>query len=144
MLGFVFGTLCLVGFVGVLRHRGLGRFGHHGRRFGRSGLYRLFQELDTSPGQEKAIRGAVLELRRSLGELRPRFDAARSQVANALRGDSFDALGVEASLEGQTRELGRAGSALTATLAKVHEALDPDQRRRLARFVEMGPAYACL
>jgi Spy/CpxP family protein refolding chaperone len=147
MFGFVFGTLCLVAFFSVLRHRGWGHHGCHGRGFGRHGrfgLYRAFQELDTSPGQEKAIRAAVGELRQSLVELRPQLDAARSQVAGALRGDRFDAASVEASLERHTADLARHGAALSNALGKVHEALDPDQRRRLARLIETGPGYPCV
>jgi uncharacterized membrane protein len=150
MFGFVIGTLCLVAFVSVFRHRGYGRYGHagcHGRGFGRRshyGLYRAFQELDTSPGQEKAIRAAVGELRQSFGELRPQVDAARSQVAGALRGDRFDGATLQASLERHAAELARHGAALSIALGKVHEALDPDQRRRLARLVETAPGYPCV
>ncbi len=147
MFGFVFGTLCLVAFVSVLRHRGWGHHGCNGRGFGRHGrfgMYRAFQELDTSPGQEKAIRAALGELRQSLAELRPQFDAARGQVAGALRGDRFDGATLESSLERHTAELARHGAALSSALGKVHEALDPDQRRRLARLIETGPGYFCM
>jgi heavy-metal resistance protein len=146
MLGIIIGTLCLVGFVAVWRRRGwrgYAHFGHHRRRFGRSGLYRLFQELDTSPGQEKAIRSAIGQLRGSLGDLRPNLDAARGQLASAVRDERFDASTLQAALENQTRELGAALAALAESLGKVHEALDPDQRRRLARFIEVGPGYSC-
>ncbi len=146
MFGFVVGTLCLVGFVSVWRHRGFGR-GRHGRHFGHFGrgrffgLYRVFQELDTSPGQEKAIRAAVAELREQMGELRPQVNQARQRVASALLDEHFDGASLEANLQRQSLELGRFGAAVTAALGKIHEALDPDQRRRLARVVESGPGY---
>jgi len=158
MFGFVFGTLCLVGFVSVLRRRGWRRYGgcggghfggRHfgGRHFGhRAGwaMYRAFEALDTSPGQEKAIRGALSELRRELFELRPELHAARSQVAQALGSERFDAPELEASFERQLTSLGRIGPVLSRTLGQIHEALDPDQRRRLARFIELGPGYCAV
>lgn len=150
MFGFVVGTLCLVGFVSVYRRRGWGRHGFHGYhagrhgRFGRRGgwaLYRAFEELDTSPGQEKAIRGALGELKSSFDELRPELRAVRSQVAQTLTAESFDGPEFEASLDRQVQALGRVRPVVAHTLGRIHEALDPDQRRRLARFLEAGPGY---
>jgi Spy/CpxP family protein refolding chaperone len=155
MFGFFVGTLCAIGFVAVLRRRswgGYGRWGHHHRhgwghhgpgRWGGFGLYGLFHRLDTSPGQEKAIRAAVEELRESLSAFTPELRASRSEVANALRGEVFDARALEGALDGHMVELRSLGSAVATTMAKVHEALDPDQRRRLARMIESGP-HACL
>jgi Spy/CpxP family protein refolding chaperone len=146
MFGFIVGIACLVAFFAVLRRRRGWRYGGcHGRHFGRGGrfgMYRVLEELDTSPGQEKAIRAAVQDLRGSLRELRPGLEEARRQVANALRGEPFDTGTLEASLQGQTRELGKLSSAIAVTLGKVHEALDPDQRRRLARWIELGPGLS--
>jgi len=153
MFGFVFGTLCLVGFVGVLRRRGWRRYGCHAgghiggghfRRRGGWAIYRAFEVLDTSPGQEKAIRGALSELRRELSELRPELGAARSHVAQTLASDRFDAPELEASFERQLASLGRVGPVLSRALGQIHEALDPDQRRRLARFIELGPGYCAV
>jgi hypothetical protein len=145
MFGFVIGALCLLGFIAVLRRRrGFGRHGCHGRHFGRHGrfgLYRVLEELDTSPGQEKAIRAAVAELRGSLGELRPGVDETRRQLATSVRGEQFDGASLEAALEGQVRELGKAARGVAASLGKVHDALDADQRRRLARLIELGPGW---
>jgi len=145
MFGFVIGALCLLGFYAVLRRRrGFGHAGCHGRHFGRRGrfgLYRVLEELDTSPGQEKAIRAAVAHLRGSLGELRPGLDEARRQLATSVRGEQLDGTALEAALEGQARELGKAARIVAASLGKVHDALDADQRRRLARLIEVGPGW---
>jgi uncharacterized membrane protein len=163
MFGLVFGVLCLIGFVSVLRRRGWRRYGYgygwHGHawhgpgwhaRGGRGGpgwrnggwmMYRAFEALDTSPGQEKAIRGALTELRESLTELRPEVRATRAEVAQSLATESFDAAGVETLVERQLDSLRRVGPALSRALGQIHEALDPDQRRRLARFLELGPGY---
>ena len=81
MFGIFFGIVCVVAFIAVWRGR-FGRSCHrygYGRRFGGRGftrggyfgLYRLFEELDTSPGQEKAIRSALGELGGTFAALRP-------------------------------------------------------------------------
>jgi hypothetical protein len=147
MFGIFFGILCLAAFVAVWRGRfGRGCYGGRfgGRRFGRHrfargasfGLYRLFEELDTSPGQEKAIRSALGELRDSVASFRPRLKETRHDLAAALANDAFDAAAVERALEGPLAEVSGSRGVLIATLAKIHDALDADQRRRLARFVE--------
>ncbi|MEY2932009.1 MAG: hypothetical protein RL033_2758 [Pseudomonadota bacterium] len=157
MFGFVIGTVCLVAFFGVLRRRHWRRHGwyaggygggyggcHGGGRFahGRGGLtYRAFQALDTSPGQEKAIRSALVELRSSFAELRPELGATRSQLAQTIGAEQFDAAAFEATLERQAASVGRMAPVASRALAQIHDALDPDQRRRLARLLENGPGY---
>jgi hypothetical protein len=152
MLGIFLGTLCLVGFIAVWRRR-FGRGCFHGDGFGRGrhfgrrrhfGMYRLFEELDTSPGQEKAIRGAVAELRGTLGGLRPTLTEARSGVAAAIASETFDGAAVERTIDTQIGELSRLGPSLSLAVGKIHEALDSDQRRRLARLIgslPYGPAF---
>ena len=44
----------------------------------------MFEELDTSPGQEKAIRGALAELRGAFAALRPQLVETRQSLAAAL------------------------------------------------------------
>ena len=165
MFGFVFGALCLFGFVRVLRRRGWRRYGYgwhghhwrggpgwHGRglqggpgwRGGGWLMYRAFEALDTSPGQEKAIRGAVTELREALSELRPEVYATRAELAQSLAAENFAAAGVEATVERQLDSFRRVGPLLSRALGQIHEALDPDQRRRLARFLELGPGYGAV
>lgn len=149
MFGIFFGVLCLIALVAVWRGRfrggcygghgyGYGRHFGGGRRFGRRhfGLYRLFEELDTSPGQEKAIRSALDELGSSLATLRPRLKETRHDVASAFATDDFDPAAVERALEAPLQDVAERRGALVAAIARIHEALDADQRRRLARFVE--------
>jgi uncharacterized membrane protein len=164
MFGFVFGTLCLAGFVGVLRHRGwhrrhwarygygpgyYGGYGHGcgGGRLSHFGpgagamFYRAFAELDTSPGQEKAIRSALGDLRDSLFELRSDLRGVRGDVARSIAAEQFDQPELEAALERHAASIGRIRPVFAGVLARIHEVLDPDQRRRLARMVESGPGY---
>ena len=81
MIGFIFGTICLVLLINSMRWRyaGHGPWGYGFHRFGHShgppwrGRFRhgfarhLMARLDTTPGQEKAIRQALETLRSRLG-----------------------------------------------------------------------------
>jgi Spy/CpxP family protein refolding chaperone len=147
MFGFVVGIVCLIAFIGVWRGR-FSRGGrrhyhcHRGRHFGRGryfGLYRLFEELDTSPGQEKAIRSALTELRTSVTALRPQLHETRSLVSSAFSSEAFDGGALERSLDAHVSEASRLTRALVVAVGKTYEALDPDQRRRVARFVDALP-----
>lgn len=151
MFGFIIGTLCLIAFFSVLRRRRWRRFAGHGycghRRFGYGPsrlTYHAFEVLDTSPGQEKAIRAALGELRKSLAELRPELEATRTQLAQTLGGEQFDAAGFEAAIEHQATSLGRMAPVTSRALGQIHDALDPDQRRRLARLIQNGPGYCAV
>jgi uncharacterized membrane protein len=173
MFGFVFGTLCLIGFTRVAFghrycHRGFHRrFGHrhgcgeHGGYYsdghcggsgrwghghwgrGRWGsdraLYYAFERLNTSPGQEKAIRGALQDLRDSLGALRPAVQSLRQDIASVFKEETFTAAQAENILHSRDPELGQARAALALTISRIHEALDPDQRERVARWAAEGP-----
>ena len=161
MFGFVFGTLCLLGFIAVWRRRGWfghgygpgcgpGRgfgYGGYGGRFGgrqRLGLYRVFEELDTSPGQEKAIRGALGELRGAFAALRPQLADARQSLAAALTSEPFDVAALERSFQDRLVDASNVSPALVTAVAKIHDALDADQRKRLARLVDALPyGHAC-
>ena len=80
MFGFIIGTLSLIGLVKVLRHgRGWGHGWHGGGYGGRRNwmLRRLFQRLDTTPGQEKVITEAFEELQEKARGIREQFMNAR-------------------------------------------------------------------
>lgn len=148
MFGFVFGALCLGGLFMVLKHHrhgyyhgyrhGFGR-GCHGRRFGRWGLYRALEHLDTTPGQEKVIVGALDELRDDASDLRSKFAESRKTVGTALRGETLDEAALEALVAQHTSEFAAFGARAISALGKIHETLDPEQRKRLARLIESGP-----
>lgn len=159
MLGFVFGTLCLIGFVKVaFGRRGWHRHGCHGGygwhrhgwrhgghgpgRFG-GGLYWILERLDTSPGQEKAIKAALSDLYAQMSQLRPNLRNLRSDLAAAFSKDGFVPADVTSAFSQREADLGEAQGALATALSKIHEALDPDQRQKLARLLDSGPAWAC-
>jgi uncharacterized membrane protein len=175
MFGFVFGTLCLIGFTRVafghrFCHRGFQRrFGYHGcgeygypagghcggpgfsthgpwghGPWGRErALYFAFERLNTSPGQEKAIRSALQDLRESLSSLRPSVQSLRQDIASGFKEESFTAAQAENILHSRDPELGQARAAIALTISRVHEALDPDQRARVARWAAEGPRAWC-
>jgi Spy/CpxP family protein refolding chaperone len=150
MFGFLFGAACLGGLFAMLFHRnhhryhhggcGRGYGGHHFHR-GRHFLHAAFERLDTTPGQEKAIVAALDELRDSARATRGKVMASRGEVAAALREDRFEPERVRAVLARNQEELVTLGDNGTQALGKIHEALDSEQRKRLARWLESGPGF---
>ena len=149
MFGFFIGGASLVGLIWVLRG---GRHGHHhghhhGRHHHRRGGFRgrwmnaIFERLDTSPGQEKAIRAALDEIMARGRELRDDTHALRRAAADTLKNPVFDASALDDGLARQTVAVAELQKALVAGLATLHETLDDDQRRRLADFAMRGPRH---
>ncbi|MBK6513011.1 MAG: periplasmic heavy metal sensor [Polyangiaceae bacterium] len=139
MFGFLFGTACLVGLIVMIKRARHGRWGHgyHGRGFGRRGmLNRLFYRLETSPSQEKAIMSAFQEVELAVGALRPELEATRADVASVLKEETFDEGRLGAAFARHDEAFRRVQTAIGGALAKVHGALDREQRERLATLVE--------
>src|SRR4051795_13388010 len=95
MLGFIFGTVCLIGLVKVIKHgRRWGGGGWSGGRYGdgprRWMLRRLFQRLDTTPGQEKVISEAFDELQEKFRGVREEMLKGRGVYAKPPRAEAFD------------------------------------------------------
>ncbi len=110
-----------------------------GRRRGLDGfLYAAFRRLDTGPGQEKAIRGAVTEAADALHALRRELRDVRSPAADALRNDVFDGPALEGAFEGQRARLENAQIAFQDALRTMHENLDDTQRADLVRWLDRG------
>jgi Spy/CpxP family protein refolding chaperone len=115
--------------------------GHHGGFGGfrrKAMLWEAFRRLDTSPGQEKALRAIIDGLRDRRREIRDDLNQARVDVARALRGDQWDesALGeAVARVEAATTQI---RTTMIDALAKTHEILDDKQRNKLADLIEQG------
>lgn len=168
MIGFLIGTVCLIGLLKVVRH-GRGYGGCHGGGYGRHGGYgggqeggrgwrrggwgeggsfgprmflrSIFERLDTTPGQEKVIIAAMEELKDTARSIKSEAREARTDFAKAMRGESFDEValgGATARVEGAVDSLRKAG---ISAFAKVHEALDDRQRQKLADIMESGPGF---
>jgi Heavy-metal resistance len=169
MLVFLIGTACLIGLIKVLRggwcrgyghggscggggwgyrgHDGWG--GHHHGGWDRGGadwdrggpfwMRGLFQRLGTSPAQEKVIREAVDEARRSAGSLRDEGRQTRGDVAKAVRSPSLDETVLGELFARHDAHLETMRKDMVGVLGKVHAVLDDRQREILAEIIERGP-----
>lgn len=164
MFGFVFGTFCLLALIFVLKselrkkkggwhhHHGQGHHGFFGKGFGRCsksgesfGIGRnpfirgLFQELDTTPGQEKAIKGALDEFFGTVKSTKKGLFESRGQLADVFRSESFDETSMSVVVERPDEALDKVRTAFVDGIAKIYSALDPKQRARVADWLEKGP-----
>ncbi len=139
MFGIIVGTLSLIGLIKVARW---GRSGHHGWEGGprRWMMRRLFQHLDTTPGQEKVIASASENAERVMWQAREQFFRARSSYAKAVRSETFDSAAVNEAFDAQQASVDEVKKAVREGLQAVHEALSPEQRNRLGDLIEFGPS----
>ncbi len=143
MFGFIFGTACLAGLLFTLRR---GRWQHHhggrgGRWSWRGRMRWLFERLDTSPGQEKVLVQAADDLTEAFEKLRDEMSAARASMARSLRGESFDAASLREMDARHDELIDNLRKTVRTSMSKIHEALDPKQRRELADLIEHGWGY---
>lgn len=153
MFGFIFGIACLIGLKKVLHGRSRGC--HHGRhgsrmhrrwrrgrygpgRWWRGKFWDLLDDLDTSPGQEKVIRAEVSKLWELAHGTRRAWRHSGGDMARAMRGESFDEAALGAAFTAQETSLNEMRQAVKEAMARIHEALDPEQRERLAEIFESG------
>jgi Spy/CpxP family protein refolding chaperone len=161
MLGFIFGTVCLIGLVKVLRrgrgwhgrwgYGGYGGCGHHGS-YGATGyggyggyggprrwfLRSLFERLETTPGQEKAILAALDELRENRRVVRDEAQQTRADLARAVASGLIDDATLEETFARHDRLLAQLRVSFVEALKKVTEALDERQRRQVGDLLEGG------
>ena len=139
MFGFIVGTLSLIGLIKVARW---GRYGHGGRNGGprRWMMRRLFQHLDTTPGQEKVIASAAENAERVMYQAREQFFRARGAYGKAVRGETFDSAAVNEAFDAQQASVDEVKKAVREGMQQIHEALSPEQRNRLGDLIEFGPS----
>ena len=146
MLGFIIGTVCLIGLVKVLRRgRGWhGQWGHASYGYGngyqggrrRWFLRRIFERLDTTPGQEKAIVGALDELRENRRVLREEAQQTREELARVVAGGLVDDAALEETFARHDRLLAQLRVSFVEALKKATEALDERQRKQVADLLQ--------
>ena len=143
MLGFIFGTVCLVALVKVVkggRRWGQGGWGDHsGAR--RWMLRRLFQRLDTTTGQEKVITEAFDEVYEKTRAVREELFRARGTFARSVRGEAFDTESVRDQFDKQQTAMDELKKTVLAGMQKIHEALTPEQRAVAGDLIEFGPRH---
>lgn len=143
MFGFILGTVCLVALVKVVR--GGGRWGHRGWGGGEGGgprrwmLRRLFERLDTTPGQEKVITEAFDELQEKFRAVKDEMLKGRAVYGKATRGEAFDTESVREQFERQQGTVEDLKKVVLASMQKIHEALTPEQRAVAGDLIEFGP-----
>jgi len=147
MFGFLFGTACLIGLVAVIARGRRGyRFGRHwhhrhGHGYGygpRAALHGLLERLDTAPGQEKVILGAVDEFVDRARDSGRDIRETRRDIANAVRGERVDEARLAEVFGRHDAAIDKLRAASVDALRKVHEALDERQRKVLGDLLDSG------
>lgn len=138
MFGFLVGGLSLLGLFKLNRFQRYHANGGHRKWMFR----RLFQFLDTTPGQEKVIAQAAEEIEKAARSARDTFFQSRQAVAGAVKGEHFDSAAVDGAFEKQQAAVDEVKKAVKAGLASIHEALSPEQRAKAAELLEYGPRAA--
>ena len=145
MFGFVFGTACLIGLVMVVRRArygyGFRRYhrGHHRHGWGpRAALHGVLERLDTGPGQEKVIVGAVDEFVDRARETGREVRETRREIADAVRGERVDEARLNEVFGKHDAAIDKLRAASVDALRKVHETLDDRQRKLLGDLLDSG------
>lgn len=123
------------------RHRGEERSEGWGGERSTFWLRGLFGRLDTTPGQEKVIRQAAQEIFAASAPLKGELEETRRDLAKSLRTGTVDAVAMGELFARHDEKLRDARTAFVGALAKVSEALDEDQRKRLADLIDREGGY---
>ncbi len=129
------------------RHEHGGFAGEHDRGFRDGGgpgfwLRGLFRRLDTTPGQEKVLRQAAQDVMNAVGPLKGEMQDSRRDIAQALRSGTVDEVAMGELFARHDEKLREARKAFIGALASVSEALDEDQRKRLADFIDRNGGWS--
>ncbi len=111
---------------------------HRGPRYRRA-MWLLFERLDTTPGQEKVIREQVHLIYEQTQDLRASGLATGGDLAELMDQENIDSAAVNDVLGKGENELGELRRSVAEAMAKIHEVLDPEQRKRLAAWMRRGP-----
>lgn len=102
-------------------------------------LRQLSIRLGATPGQEKVIASAADEVFEAGRAAHEAMRGTKKDVADVFTGPAFDESLLGDVYGRQDDAIRSFRLALTGALAKVHEVLEPEQRRRLAELVARGP-----
>ena len=99
-------------------------------------LRRVFEELDTTPGQEKAIGRAVDRVVEAGRSFRSEIHDSLGDLPEALRADELDTAALDALFAQHDAALAAFRATASDALKEIHDALDEHQRARVADFIE--------
>ena len=168
MFGCIFGALCLVGLIAMLRRHHHGPWGGRcgGGRWGRGPgggwddgpgmgggpwgggrggfvrsqiLRQVSMRLRATPGQERVIAEAVDEVLQAGRSAHEAMRAGKKDIAEVFSGPAFDESLLGDVFSRQDDAIRNVRLAATGALARVHEVLEPEQRERLAELLARGP-----
>jgi hypothetical protein len=114
-----------------------------GRGFGRDYVIAtVLDRIGATPVQERTVRAAFEEFRAEAkraggGELKE----LRRDISSALRRPAFDEVLLGELFARHDRALEDVRRAFVGFMAKTHDALDEEQRARLADLIEKGPRF---
>lgn len=111
------------------------------RRRHNFGFHRILRRLETTPGQEQVIRTALSEFRRAVRQARDETQAARPELAELVRQDTFDETQLKSWLASRERSFGSLRPAAIESIRAVHGVLDAEQRGKLADWLKSGRSY---
>jgi Spy/CpxP family protein refolding chaperone len=95
----------------------------------------LFERLETTPGQERAIVEAVARARQEQATLREELRLTRADLARVVEGGLVDEAVLEETFARHDRLLARLRVAWVEMLKTVCETLDPRQRKEVASML---------
>ncbi len=111
-------------------------------RWWRGGMAMMMRRLQLTPDQQTVVREELEQLMHTMQEHRAEWSDSRRDVAQAIRGESFDAT-VMGELFGRHDErLTEARKAVMEALGRIHAVLDETQRARLAEMLDRGAGTA--
>lgn len=108
----------------------------HEGRFSRGAQRWLFQQLQTTPGQETVIGEAFTELTRAMDGMREEAKKTREDIATAMRAEPFDQVTLDSAFARQNVQIQETQRVFGESLAKVHAALDAQQRKQIVALLE--------
>jgi uncharacterized membrane protein len=100
----------------------------------------ILEHVRATPAQERVIAGAFDDFREEMkraggGEGR----RTRQEIVDALRRPTFDGVVLGEQFARHDTVLESARKSFVGLIAKIHDALEPEQRDRLAELIERGP-----
>jgi uncharacterized membrane protein len=124
--------------VAGLARRAMWRRWRHGY-----GARHVLRRIGATPEQERAVLAETDALGEALHALRADARGLRGDLAELLASPALDPSRVAAALDARLGRAGELRTRVAEAVARIHAALGPDQRARLAELVRAGPHGRC-